>query len=182
MKNQSKTKFVILGLLTIKPLSGYGIKSIISKSIDHFWSESNGQIYPTLKLLLKEKLISLKKREAIGKKYRNIYSITKEGFEELKKWLNKPYEKNTHRDESLLKLFFGSTLSIEEAIDHIKKRKKRTDEKLKNYHLIKKELEKRKNLPHHIYWLITLNNGFAIANAEINWCKESIKILEGHKK
>jgi len=182
MKKRNKTKFVILGLLTIAPLSGYGIKSLIDKSITYFWSESNGQIYPTLNLLLKEKLIILKERQSVGKKIRNIYTITKQGTIELKKWLNTLAEKNIHRDETLLKLFFGGASSIKESIKHLQTRKKEIEKNLKNYHLIQKMIQTQEDSPHNIYWLICLRNGLISAKADLKWCKESIKTLEEHKQ
>ena len=56
--SQSQTSYVILGILAIHPhQSGYEIRKTIQQSVGFFWSESFGQIYPTLKRLNAEKLI-----------------------------------------------------------------------------------------------------------------------------
>ncbi|MCK7479112.1 MAG: PadR family transcriptional regulator [Candidatus Moduliflexus flocculans] len=47
----NNTKYVILGLLTEAPLSGYEIKKLVDIRFRFFWSESYGQIYPELKRL-----------------------------------------------------------------------------------------------------------------------------------
>jgi DNA-binding PadR family transcriptional regulator len=46
-----KSKYAILGMLSIAPMSGYDIKKQVETSISNFWSESYGQIYPALRNL-----------------------------------------------------------------------------------------------------------------------------------
>ena len=48
MNNRSRTKFTILGMLTLGKLTGYEIIKMIKSSTNYFWSESEGQIYPAL--------------------------------------------------------------------------------------------------------------------------------------
>ena len=54
MAKKQKTRSAILGLLSWQPMSGYDIKKLIEMGLRHFWSESYGQIYPTLEQLVKE--------------------------------------------------------------------------------------------------------------------------------
>ena len=44
----------ILGLLTYRPLTGYGLKKIFDKSISHVWAASLSQIYRELSALKKK--------------------------------------------------------------------------------------------------------------------------------
>ena len=53
-----KSKYAILGMLSIEPMSGYDIKKEIEENISNFWTESYGQIYPVLKSLVAEKLVT----------------------------------------------------------------------------------------------------------------------------
>ena len=46
-----QTDYVILGLLSEAPLSGYAIKKIVDLRFRFFWSESFGQIFPALRAL-----------------------------------------------------------------------------------------------------------------------------------
>jgi DNA-binding PadR family transcriptional regulator len=179
MKN-SKTTFVILGLLTIEPLSGYNIKKLIHESIGHFWSESNGQLYPTLNKLLNENCIRLEQRQQKGKKESLVYSITKEGQRTLGKWLEATTEgKSTHRDEELLKLFFGTNSSSEACIHLLQLREKRAKEKLDQFLAIQKRLEKSTSSLHYLYWNLSLKNGLCHLKAELEWCHEAIQTLKG---
>ena len=56
MKPRS-SRFALLGLLALRPMSGYEIRKTIERSISNFWNESFGQIYPTLADLVAEGLV-----------------------------------------------------------------------------------------------------------------------------
>ena len=177
MKNQ-KTPFVILGLLTIKPMSGYDMKKIIDKSIGHFWSESNGQLYPSLRQLVQEKYVVLEQAPHKGKKVCHLYSITDAGRAALQSWLAATAENRTvHRDEELLKLFFGTNSSPKASITLLSERQKRYQQSLDQYRSVKKEIDSFASSLHYVYWTFNVQNGILSAEAEIRWCQESIKAL-----
>lgn len=178
MKRRNKTKFSILGLLTIKPLSGYDIKRLINNTISHFWSESNGQLYPTLNQLIKDNLIVVSENISNKKTKSIIYAITLQGRQELQKWMLSQDEKSLHRDENLLKLFFGKNISTTECIQRLKNREKKLKENLLVYESIVNNLQSKSSSPHYVFWLLAVNNGISSAKAEIKWCRDSIQILE----
>src|SRR5258707_1269885 len=51
MENSNAVTWAMLGLIALRPRSGYDIKRIVDRSIRHFWAASYGQIYPELKRL-----------------------------------------------------------------------------------------------------------------------------------
>jgi len=110
-RRSSSGSEVLLGLLTIEPMSGYDLGQTIRVSIGHFWNESYGQIYPNLKRLAAEGLVTAKAERQKGKPDRHIYSITPKGRERLAQWLAVAPQPEVPRNELLLKLFFGSRLS-----------------------------------------------------------------------
>jgi len=178
MKKQ-KTPFVILGLLTIEPMSGYEIKKFISTSIGHFWAESNGQIYPSLRQLVREKFIVLVEKQQKGKQESHLYSITKEGQKALEQWLEETTDgKSIHRDEELLKLFFGKSSTSRGCIALLKKREERIKKTLDQYEEIQEGLKKHARSPHALYWNLTVRNGICHAKAELRWCQEAQSALK----
>src|ERR1700761_1644592 len=84
------TPNALLGLLSLGPMSGYDIRQLIPQSIGHFWSESYGQIYPALKALTTEGLVTKKTERKKGRPDRNIYSLTEAGRKQLTEWLAIP--------------------------------------------------------------------------------------------
>src|SRR5204862_4703199 len=102
----SPTAYVILGMLSWRPMSGYEIKSLVDKSTRFFWAASYGQIYPELRRLSAAGLIE-GKAEPRGGRRRNLYRLTNDGRRELRAWLNADPHVFELRDEGLLKLFFA---------------------------------------------------------------------------
>lgn len=92
------TKYVLLGLLDIMPMSGYDLSQNFQISFNSFWAASYGQIYPTLHKLEEEGLIA-GDRQARGKRaQRIVYSLTDEGRRAFRKWVNEPIDSLPFRD------------------------------------------------------------------------------------
>jgi DNA-binding PadR family transcriptional regulator len=116
MEVLSPTAYVILGMVSTEPRSGYEIKSIVDKTVRFFWAASYGQIYPELKRLSEAGLV-VGVDSPTGGRRRTVYEITADGEEELKSWLRQPPETFEMREEGLLKLFFAGVLPPEEGVE-----------------------------------------------------------------
>lgn len=116
MKELSPTAYVILGLVSKVPRSGYEIKAVVDQTTRFFWAASYGQIYPELKRLAKAGLVSGVDSPTGGRK-RTVYAITAEGEEVLGDWLRQPPRTYEMREEGLLKLFFAGLLPPAEAAE-----------------------------------------------------------------
>jgi PadR family transcriptional regulator AphA len=110
----SATAYVILGMVSREPRSGYEIKAAVDNSTRFFWAASYGQIYPELKRLSEAGLVEGADSPTGGRK-RTVYAITDAGREALRDWLRQPPQTYETRDEGLLKLFFAGALPPEEA-------------------------------------------------------------------
>lgn len=180
MKAGSRTKYTILGMLSINSMSGYEIAKNIKNSTNHFWSESEGQLYPALSVCVKEKLATCKEENSQkSKRIKKIYTITPKGTKELQAWLKKESQTTLVRNELLLKLFFGNNVSTTDNVHHIRHQQKSLEQEINLYGNLRQEIIKKgTHSGHHKYWLITLDYGLKSAKAELTWCKESIKLLE----
>ena len=107
--------WAVLGLLGMKPMSGYDIKRAVDRTIRHFWAASYGQIYPELKRLEQAGWISGKDASQ-GERARRVYKLTAQGGRELDAWLHGYETRIEMRDESLLRLFFADALPHDEAL------------------------------------------------------------------
>jgi PadR family transcriptional regulator, regulatory protein AphA len=173
------TPNALLGLLSLRPMSGYDIRQLISQSIGHFWSESYGQIYPGLKQLAAEGLVEKKTERNKGKPDRHLYSITPDGRERLREWLKIPVAEEVARNELLLKLFFGAHVSPSINREHVALNMEFHERSLKIYTAMAKQLQiDHANDPQLPYWLITLNHGKHYSGAMLKWCKETLAELD----
>jgi DNA-binding PadR family transcriptional regulator len=107
--------WAVLGLLGVKPMSGYDIKRAVDRTIRHFWAASYGQIYPELKRLEEAGWISGQDASQ-GERARRVYKLTAQGGRELEAWLHGYETRIEMRDESLLRLFFADALPRDEAL------------------------------------------------------------------
>jgi PadR family transcriptional regulator AphA len=112
----SPTAYVILGMVSREPRSGYEIKALVDETTRFFWAASYGQIYPELKRLSEAGLV-----EGVdsprGDRKRTLYAITAEGGKALREWLRRPPQTFEMREEGLLKLFFSGVLPAEQAAE-----------------------------------------------------------------
>jgi DNA-binding PadR family transcriptional regulator len=107
MQDLSPTAYVILGMLSWRPMSGYDIKAMVDSSTRFFWTASYGQIYPELRRLAEDGLVAAESGDDGGRR-RMPYSLTARGREALAAWLARSPQMFETRDEGLLKLFFAS--------------------------------------------------------------------------
>jgi DNA-binding PadR family transcriptional regulator len=107
--------WAVLGLLALRPMSGYDIKGAVDRTIRHFWAASYGQIYPELKRLEAAGWIAGKDADRGGRS-RRVYRITATGRRQLDGWLHGHETRIEMRDESLLRLFFADALPADEAL------------------------------------------------------------------
>lgn len=176
---KNKTRYAVLGMLTWGPMSGYDIREAMKTSTNFFWAESDGQLYPALKALVKEGKISFQEESSPGGRKRKIYQITRVGQCELNDWLCQALDTNTVRNELLLKLFFGANVPLALSIERVKKHRDDVESRLAQYKKIKANLKKDHSDSSNLdFWVLTLDFGRLHALASLEWCDQALKVLK----
>lgn len=110
MASNSNVENIILGCLSLQPMSGYEIKRLISFSTSLFYNASYGSIYPTLKKL--EEGGQLIANEVVENgRFKKIYALTQQGRQDLLEWLEDPPKPIVMKNDMLVRLFFYHNLS-----------------------------------------------------------------------
>ncbi len=177
-KRISSSPEVLLGLLAIEPMSGYDLAQAIRATIGHFWNESYGQIYPSLKRLAADGCVVRKTEKQKGRPDRQVYSITKKGRQRLKAWLAVEPQPEIPRNELLLKLFFGAQTSVEVLIPYVAQmagRERAVLEILKRIET--KEIAQSRQLPDAAFWLMAARFGQYELEAHVRWAEETLASL-----
>lgn len=185
MPKINKTRYAILGVLSIKPGSGYDIKKFCDKGISYFWNENFGHIYPVLKQMEAEEIITKTVEYNEGKPMRNVYSVTQKGLEELTEWLMQPTESTPARLELLLKLTFARNIPADKVIEEMELIKQKHVQRLAQYEKIEKDFnsdEKTRMDRGYPYWLATIRYAVYDARFRIQWCEETIQNIKEHMK
>jgi DNA-binding PadR family transcriptional regulator len=175
---ENRSRYAVLGALTVEPMSGYGVRRFFEQSVGYFWRESYGQIYPMLKQLERDGLVAAHDAGATSR--RTVYAITEAGRDVLARWLAEPVEATPPRREILLKLFFaregppGTALALLEAY------RAEQEARLALYETIPQripaELAGNPNLAN---WAVTISYGVHVTRAALAWCDEAVRTLGG---
>jgi DNA-binding PadR family transcriptional regulator len=99
-------KFPVLGFLMDAELTGYDLKRRFQESVGFFYRVSDGSLYPALKKLARDKLVTMH-TERNGKRARKVYAITPLGRQHFLKMLAEPSPPVFVHDEGQVKIYFG---------------------------------------------------------------------------
>lgn len=160
-------KHTILGLLHYKDMHGYQIKNHIEENFAFMWTVNYGQIYTGLKDLTDEGLVTL--REIVpsdsGAPHKKLYSLTKKGRDEFKRWMKtSPEKKIIVRDHFMMHFIFFGFVEVADAVKAI-------DEQIQIY---EKDLaSKKEDLPRWkergLYVSLARELGVSYRELHLNW-------------
>lgn len=175
-----KTRYVLLGLLTEGPISGYEMNKLIKIRFRFFWDESYGQIYPELKYMEHEGLIT--STVATESRQKRTFSLTEKGYHALVEYLKAPVEKESVRLELLIKMYFSKHIPNHVTVDHLMTFR---DSHLKDLALLNQFQTELTSIPdphgNHQDILKVINFGIKSNQAYITWCDETLKSMEKSK-
>jgi len=110
-------KTILLGALFDNRLSGYDLKKLFSLSFTFFSGISYGSIYPALKKLEQEGLITMKLEIQESAPNRKVYTITEKGKKAFLDSLRSPFYIERYKDALLMRMFFFAHLSKKERLN-----------------------------------------------------------------
>jgi DNA-binding PadR family transcriptional regulator len=177
MTRRSQTEMAVLGVLNLEPMTAYALREGIRDVLGHFWSESFGQIYPTLNTLEQQGHVERREGARSGS---SVFAITPSGLERLRDLLSEPITMLPPRNGLLLRLFFGRTLGPDKCRELVSEAKAKAEANLAEYarlaHKVSTEEAGTADLP---YILTTISAGRHTAEAVIAWADEALALLEG---
>jgi DNA-binding PadR family transcriptional regulator len=169
----SSVGHVILGFLTRGPMSGYDIKQVVDHSTRFFFAAGYGQIYPELKKLHAEGLITgIEKSQ--GARSRTEYTLTPAGHVALTEWVLEPVNKIDMRDEGLVRLFFADDLPVDQRIAKIRS----LQEERRGSLAVLEEICDTKLIDETTMPNLVLIYGLGLHQFVIDWCDWAIARLE----
>ncbi len=183
---ENSNQYAILGMLNHEPLTGYDLKKRMELTIGFFWPDlSYSKIYPTLKKMEKDKLVSMKEIEGENRPNRKVYSITKKGLSHLKRWLVRPLNTKSSNNlfiimqELLLKVYLGNITSVEVTSMFINDSKSGIEQGNAMLKLFEKNLRNHLDKDDdHYYYLMTVLMGIDVTEAIIKWTSKAEKLLK----
>ncbi len=182
MAKENKTKYALLGVLSLGPASGYDIKKYCDGSIAHFWNENYGHIYPVLRQMETEGLVD-RRTEMNEGKARHVYHMTEKGQTAFREWLAIPSESPPTRYEFLLKMYFSSEIPDSIVMERLEGSRRFCGELLGTYQCIadhmRQAMERDPACRHKTrFQLATVLYGIRDVQAKLAWCEDCLTLLK----
>ncbi len=105
------TSFAVLGLLALRPWSGYELTKQVQRSLRYIWPKSESLIYSEPRHLVEHGLAEVKRE---GRK--SVYTITQRGRKALDEWLGSPVAPPSLEFEAMLRLAFADQASRDDLL------------------------------------------------------------------
>ncbi|MEP7289391.1 MAG: PadR family transcriptional regulator [Chloroflexota bacterium] len=178
-------KYMLLGFLNYRPMSGYDLEGWIEVSTGHFWHAKLSQIYVTLKKMEDEGLVHSEIEPQAGRPDRRVYSVTEAGRAELRHWLITPLvEPEMKKDSLLLKLFFGLPAGKTALLTQLRLQLELHNQQKIIYQqqtpqeMLKFLADQPELTEHALLWEMTRRYGEMYEDTYMEWLEETIRRVE----
>jgi DNA-binding PadR family transcriptional regulator len=176
MARSAQTELAVLGALSVESMTGYAIREAIHDVLGHFWSESFGQIYPTLSALESRGLV--RRQAGTTSRASSTFEITDTGRDHLLNLLRQPVQSTPPRNGLLLRLFFGRTLGADACRELLLAAQAEAQYLMAGYDQIRAEIEQDdQHAADRPYWLLTVSAGEHTARAALSWTEHALAEL-----
>ncbi|MGD9817190.1 MAG: PadR family transcriptional regulator [Desulfomonilaceae bacterium] len=109
--SRNPAEYIVLGVVAINSTHGYEIVKFIQTELNSIWKLRRSQIYAILGNLERDKLLKVLRVDQEKAPAKKIFSVTRMGHEEFKRWMEFQDPKIKHmRIELLGKVFFALRL------------------------------------------------------------------------
>ena len=174
-------KHGLLGLLTIRKSSGYDLSKLFQESLSFFWVANQSQIYRELDKMEEIGWVVSSKVEQDARPNKRVYGITKEGNEELIRWLKEENAEDLTvvRNPLLMKLFFAGKVDKEHAVALLRNYRKICEDARAEIAAEVAGIGKvEETAAKPAYWLYATEYSVKQYDFQIAWIDETISRLE----
>jgi PadR family transcriptional regulator, regulatory protein AphA len=177
-------KYALLGVLSMREMSGYDIKRHFDRAVHFVWNASDSQIYRELRGMERDRLIASRLVQQVSKPNKRLYRLTEAGVRELDAWLVSPVETPYSKEPFLLRLFFMARVSDDDARKVLEARLNEVEslldvaaERLRTY-----SDPGRSAQPEMLWWQTRLIEGMRrLQSTEGAWLRELIRDLDSRQ-
>ncbi len=157
-------RYLILGLLAERPMTGYDIKKHVKAALGTVTNASYGTLYPALHKLQQEGAVEVEEVPQKGRPAKKVYRITESGQSELQGWLRQPATTDQIRREFLLKVYLAKGMEKQDLLLLLANRRCETEALLKSLREEKQDLHDPQQ-----GWVV--DYALSVCKAEMDWIK-----------
>lgn len=166
-------RYLVLGLITQQPMSGYDIKRFLKSLSWLIDSPSFGSLYPTLHALQDAGLVTVEEVPRSDKPPRKIYTITDAGRQALREWMDQPVLAEASLRTFVMHLILSNNLSHTGLIAHLQQRRSHVATSQVTLRQMAESSDGTIDSGQHL----TFGYGLALATAELAWLDGTLELL-----
>jgi DNA-binding PadR family transcriptional regulator len=173
----------ILGLLAIRPMTGYDLSRSYRRALQQIWYAPLGQVYPTLRKMKRDGLLRVSVKVQRHRPDRKIYALTERGRKQLVSWLSQPALLPRMHHEFIHKLFLLSNVEVPKRLALIEIYIQRSDDWAQNLRRAEVLLEpslKGPNAQNAWFQLLSLRHLRRIVECEAESARDIAEAIRGH--
>lgn len=185
-------RYALLAVLTVEPMTGYDLSKLFQQSVSHVWNAPDSQIYPELKKMEKDGLLTGAEVPWGSQGRKREYTISQLGLSAFASWMNEPVAYLPERDPAHLKAAYLEWATHEGALAVLQAHKEHYRSQLDDWtskyqeiesvtnSLLIKRLASSPQSDHDkiiAFKLFTYEGLIKRAQLEIDWAREGIELL-----
>lgn len=163
-------RFLVLGLLAQQPMSGYDIKRFLKGLSWLIGSPSSGSLYPVLRTLREDGLVTVEVVPGVDKPPRKIYSIEEAGQEALQAWIQEPMAPELPLKAFVMRLLLAGSFPPANLAAYLQQR--RTQVATQQADLVR--MSESLHTGTDLGLSLALNYGLELASAEMSWLDSTL--------
>jgi len=167
-------RYFILGLLTQQPMSGYDIKRFLRSLSWLIGSPSAGSIYPALRALLEEGLVTVSVEMRQDRPPRKVYSIAELGRRELAEWIAQPVDPDASLKAFTMRLILASNYSRPALTASLQRRRAQVD----GHRLELEQIDEVLGEDSQLGQRLAVDYALAVARAELGWLERELEAAQ----
>ncbi len=177
----SDLEVALLGLLSVRPMTGYEIGRHYARALGPWWETPRTQIYPKLRELQSRGLIDQEHVVQEGRPNKRLYSIGPSGTAALTGWLTGPIRRTDMRHHMMMRLFLGNQLPTEVMCELLEKYRAETAEWAESLREAREKFSASLAGPYRAsvyYELLSLDHLIAVADLEVSGTEKALRAIK----
>lgn len=167
-------RYFILGLLTQQSMSGYDIRRFLEGLSWLAGRPSGGSLYPVLRALRQQGLVTVEAVPGIDRPPKKIYDITEDGRQALQTWIEEPIAVCASLKAFVMRLFLADSHTRPILSAHLEQRRAQVATQRDSLAETLECSGGEQNLGQQL----ALDYGLALATAELAWLQTALDRLE----
>lgn len=177
----SDLEVALLGLLSVRPMTGYEIGRHYARALAPWWETPRTQIYPKLRELQSRGLIEQEHVIQQGKPNKRVYSIGPSGTATLAAWLAGPIRKTDMKHHMMMRLFLGNLLPADVMRALLEKYRDEMTEWADSLRRARERFSASLAGPYHtsvFFELLSLDHLIAVADLEVSGTTKALDAID----